>query len=509
MEDRGFFQNNKKEDGFPEGFKRDDSFVFEQNVPPEITPITESFLSKINNKVIILGSIAAGLIVISIILTAVFIGAFKEKGGESDIEVAKAYVDCLKSRDEQGFNRYIKPKTDKKVVKDFVKSSISIFSDYEIENVDYEQVSEDVVNMNIYYKTSEGTEVIIPVEFGTSQYKDLWYFESCNFGNNRIVKSDDVATPDDAEEEEVTEEAIEENVPSEILTKFGNDECGYITVPDDYSDSDAELPSFENAKTQMVLSRTYNDVDEYISLIEFSSNTGNLRETSEKVSLTLFGDKKSLREDFNGSPVYSRFEENNGIRTMVRSFRGSDDIIRTLLIMVPVEDTLSQNVIDSYELTQGLYTASKNSSTDAESVFQKIGSDFLGYINIPGEYQLDENYNQDGIDSVGYSNNDSAVILLSYSGTDKADMDTKECAENVRKDLLGDGSEELQTGDWFPGAYYSVNIDSEGWSREMYLFKGTDGINRVLVFIHPQDDKSLSDCYSSYQLPCGVVPDTY
>ena len=157
---------------------------------------------------------------------------------------------------------------------------------------------------------------------------------------------------------------------------------------------------------------------------------------------------------------------------------------------------------NSYSLPSGFLKEVKEEPI-AEGM-QRIGSEELGTIDISDKFVVDDTYSAEGLTSVGYTYEDATVVLMSYAGTDKESLPTKEFAENVRANLLGDKGSEFETGEWFYGAYYSYGVAKDGSMSEMYAFTGEDGVNRLLLLIHNQEDTETAAYYTSYRLAVGV-----
>lgn len=477
--------------GYPEGFEGEIGAP-SQNVMPEFQP--KSGLD-LNYKVI---GIAAGsfFFVISIILIVAF--ALKNKSSldeEGYKAVAESFVETVSEREPKLFDAYIYPESGDEM-KGYMKKVVKTFSDAEDLESDISYKEED---------KAWGADIDLSWNVGIEEYSttaslkivakdDKWYLYSCSFSDIE-KKGGEIA--------ETTEEMTEEPAPQRTFVTVGSENSGLFEAPENFSLTTFSVSGLDVAY-DYTLTGSYNDKSEMVSVIVYTGFSP-LQELAESLSNSLYGTVGEISVvQEKGGDVYTETREDGETVTVLRTFTGADGICRSFIVKYEVSDITLAAVWDTYNLPGGL--VEEASITDAvPEGMQRIGSDSLGYIDIGLDFVPDEGYTTEGLDSIGYSYENATVCLINYSGTKKADMPTLEFAEDIRTNLLGNKGSEFETGDWFPGAYYSYAVGKDGNMTELYAFKGNDGVNRLIFFIHPEEDTVTGGYYSSYKLGVGVM----
>ena len=484
------FQGENSKSGYPEGFEGEiDNST--QNVMPTFEE--KSPAKDINYKLI--GIIAGSFfLLLTIVVICVTFIKPKSKLDENGYKaVAEGFVETIEKKEPKVFDEFIYP--DEDIFKEYMKKVVKTFTDAENLSAEYD-----------YDKTDKGwkAKIFLTYAIGIEEYETTatldivpkdgkWYLYGCKFSDIRKM-NEEAASESDAE----TEEAV----PARRFVTVGTDASGTFSVPDSFTLTSLNLPNTEGIAYEYTLSGNYNGFTEDVSVIVYSA-PNSLQALAENLSNNILGTvgEVVVNEEREGE-VYTQTVNDGGVVTELRTFLGGDNVCRSFVVRYSAEDTEMAGTWNSYSLPSGFLKEVKEEPI-AEGM-QRIGSEELGTIDISDKFVVDDTYTAEGLTSVGYTYEDATVVLMSYAGTDKESLPTKEFAENVRANLLGDKGSEFETGEWFYGAYYSYGVAKDGSMSEMYAFTGEDGVNRLLLLIHNQEDTETAAYYTSYRLAVGV-----
>ena len=485
------YQGENSKRGYPEGFD-EEIYNSTQNVMPTFS--NEKPPISINYKLIgiIAGSFFLVLTIIVICLTLFNHSSDLDEEGYK--AVAEGFVEAIEKKDVKVFDDYIYPDEDR--FRDYMKKVVKTFSEAENLTPDYSYEKSDkgwIAEIDLSYEM-ENEEYETSATLEIVPKDDKWYLYSCDF--SEMVKVSEETVTESTEEEE-PEEPVSRN-----FVTVGTDESGTFSVPDSFTLASLGLSNTEGMAYEYTLSGDYEGVTEEISIIVYSSPSS-LQSLSENLSNSIFGTvgEITVNEEREGE-IYTQSVTENGVVTELRTFLGGDNVCRSFIVRYSEGDAELAGVWASYSLSAGFIKEVKEEPV-AEGM-QRIGSDDLGTIDISDKFVQDEKYSAEGITSIGYTYDTATVAILSYVGTTKESMPLLEFAEDVRGNLLGEKGSDFETGDWFNGAYYSYGVAKDGSMTEMYAFSGNDGINRLLLLIHDQEDTETAGYYSSYRLSVGV-----
>ncbi len=476
MED--FYQNDTAPSGYPEGF---DGTIdnASQNVMPTLSQSKPPL--EINFKII---GLLAGCVLLIICIVLLMINLLKPKNEEEESYgiVAEKFVETIKTGDQEVFEPYIYKDSQ---MDDFMDKVLGRFEGSSLNNADITYNDKEESAEVLFTFTDDKGVYSTTASLETKNIKGNWYLYSCKFS--------------DFEYEEVAEEPTPTDAETRTLVNVGTDRSGYFDVPNDFKLGSLTLASTDNIAYDYTLFGNYQGNEESVAVIVWLEYQP-LSALAESISQNMFGSVGEivLETDKNGD-IYKESRNIDGMITDVRTFLGSDGLARTFIIKYVEGDGMVQGLWSSYNLPAGVVV--EPTPTDATQI---VGSESLGTLEIPGEFTVNEDYSADGMETVGYSLDEKVVVLMNYAGTEKESISLKKFAKGVRENLLGDEGSEFEFKEDFPNAYYSYGIGEDGVKSEMYAFRGTDDINRLILIIHNQDDEDTAGFYRTYSLDVGI-----
>ncbi len=527
---KSMFESNKSpRRGVPQGFEGDIS----QNPLPDFG--TEE-KKPIDTKIyIIAGSGIAFLMIVVAICVILIGGSGDEENKYTAEDLVDAYVSVILKDDVSTFDKFVYSKAkNKEDVEKFLKSSQQAFADKriykemtKIEHSETDKVetktitsilgnkvkNPEVLDFDVYYSSdiSSEPEVYTSFSFYVGEINGSVYFAYGSSGKTYDIKSEDdeieeaTATEADAVEEEEKEEKVVE-ADSETMLAVGNPDVGMVNIPSNYV-----ISSYDTSVLSKVESKyAYRSPDGLSSvvIIKFSNKAKNIKKRAQNVTAALIPDYTLVTGDeVSRIPeAYFGYGESGNSRVETYTVAAKKDgFTRVLAIIAPKDSTLF-DIWNTYKVDGGFNTLPGESPiANVPDGMKVVGNDAVGYLLVANDFNEDADYNFEN--SKGWKRGDDVIALLSEKGSPREGIALSEYADYVRDAYLGADAEEWDSGDWFPGAYYSIAIDEDGKSTEAFCFKGKDGINRLMLVYSKGEEAEVSEYYKNYVLPSGINTD--
>lgn len=469
-------------------------------------------------KIAILSGIAF-ILLIFVIVYLVYLNKMNDAVKYSSNDLVDSYVEILDGKDVETFDSFIyKKATNEDDVRKFIKSGQDVFSDKKIftnmTKIEKKPIDQETkgnilsilgkkaksptsISFDVYYssdKESDSPTETINFVFYIAEIKGSTYFAYGNSGEITILgdteKEEEIATPGDS-----VATATDADASYNIV---GNEDIGMINVPGNYG-----ITNFDLKVDGISAKYVYGNANGtgYVMLLKYGEKTGELKERVSALASALIPSYEIKEGEAVGKEAgtYYGYGESGNSVVEIYSFNGKEDKDTRAVVLVYSKDESLAGLLDSYVFSQGVSTETVDAVPEG---MKRVGNDNLGYLIIGEDFEDDEEYTYDN--SLGWTRGEETIVLVTYFDTPQANLPTMEFAEIMRTNYLGEESEELQTGDWFPGAAFSKRVE-EGKITEIYAFKGKDDVNRLILIYSPAPESEVSSYYSSYNLPIGVV----
>ena len=516
-----FDSDKSPKQGVPQGFTDD--------IPQSPLPDFGSEKSPLNTKVYIFAGIAIAFLMISITVFAIILGKSDGKSKNekySEKDMVDAYVSVIEKDSINTFDSFIYPKAKNKCdIKNFLKSSQSAFAEKHVYGDMTEIRTEDVteeeadqilaalgkkaenlqrVSFDIYYSpdTASEPECYTTFLFYTGEYDESTYFAFGTSGETFEVEKEEPEVVSEEPKEETTE-AVTEEVKEEVtMISVGNPDVGTVEIPSDFILADYDTSVLSKVKSKYAYKSP--DGMSYVVLLKYSNSAKNIKKRASSATSAFIPDYTVVTgEEASRLPqAYFGYGEsgNSRVETYTVSAK-SDGFTRVLAIVAPKDSELFKTW-ETYTVEGGFNTLPGESPIpNVPEGMKVVGNEELGYILVADAFNEDSAYNYDH--SKGWTREGETIAIISEKGSLHESVPLSEYAEYVKGAYLGEGAEEWDSGDWFPGALYSRSITEEK-KTEIFCFKGKDGINRTILVISPGDDAEVSTYYKNYVLTSGV-----
>lgn len=518
MQEKDFTQKQRADRGFTEALPQNPLPDFSQESKP------------VNTKVYIAIGVAIALLMITVTIMAIFMQKPGNKEKHSAEDMINAYVSIVGKDNKKSFDDYIYPKAkNKDDIRKFIKNSQKAFSDKNIygdmTEMETERVSEkedakirsalgnkvenpQKVSFNVYYSddTKTSPDVYTTFSFYVGDFNSSTYFAYGSSGETfEIEQEEEPEMEPEKEPEEATAteaDAVEEKEPEVNMISVGNPDIGTVEVPSDFILADYDTSVLSKVKSKY----TYKSPDEsaYVVLIKFANAAKNIHKRAENVTGAFIPDYTIVtgEEVAKIAQAYIGFGESGNSRVETYTLSAKNDGFTRVLAIIAPKDSDIFKIWDTYSVEGGFNTLPGESPIpDVPDGMKIVGNDAIGYILVAEDFVENSEYNYDN--SKGWTRGEETIALISEKDSPRASLSLSEYAEVIKETYLGEGAEEWDSGDWFPGALYS-RVETEDKKTEVFCFKGKDGINRLLLVYSPGEDAEVSTYYKNYVLPSGV-----
>lgn len=332
--------------------------------------------------------------------------------------------------------------------------------------------------------------IILAVIIGKNRKKDM------DIGTENVVEITDISAEEITEdyqlEMEESDGMIEEENDLSVVRKVtvGNSDIGTVEIPEDYYQTQLSIYGLSDIDTMY----SYMSLDgkDKVILLKLGKFTDLATDADFIASKFLSEYEIMLDEE---RCIYYATGKSASTRGDVIIAIGSLDKMIRVLAIYGEEDIFS--VEETYQLEQGFYLPSASPYQEIPEGKKAVGNDEVGYLLIG------EDFEETGTETnMEWIRGSEKITLISFRDTAQDYLPLNEFAEIMQERYLGEVGE-FSKGDWFKGALYSKREGEED-ILEMYVFKGKDGINRLLLISSPNQDSEASLSYQTYLLPIGI-----